>query len=274
MPEDQIQPFMETLSLYTSFFFMLIIVSFVIFIVVLILLVRNVKTKKNLSKNKSFLAETIAVQEEERRRISQELHDTVSQNIKALLLLQKECEEMAQDVSQPLQEQVQKIITLEKQNQKQLRSIIQNLAVPALKDVPFKSVISDLCEQFTSQSQIPCNFFVAPEVDLENFSLEERHHILRIIQEALNNARIHAKPEETGVVIRRNEDKIRIMIFDDGTGFPATEPDGTLPYIEGQTHFGLTGMEMRAALLGGTLTVQSSKDTGTEIRVELPANWD
>ena len=62
------------------------------------------------------------------------------------------------------------------------------------------------------------------------------------------------------------------MIFDDGTGFPATAPDGSLSYIEGQTHFGMTGMEMRAALLGGSLTVQSSKDTGTEIRVELPAN--
>ena len=273
MTDAQLQPFLETLSIYTSFFLMLIVVSFIIFIVLLVLLVKNVKNRKNLKRNTSFLSETIAVQEEERRRISQELHDTVSQNIKALLLLEKECEEQADKTDPETQKrQLQKIIALEKQNQKELRSIIQNLAVPALKGVPFKSVITDLCEQFSKQSGLPCNFYVAPEVDLEIFSIEERHHILRIIQEALHNAKAHAHPEEINVVIRKHENKIRIMIFDDGEGIASSKVDGALPYIEGQTHFCMTGMEMRAAILGGTLSVHSSKETGTEICTEIPGD--
>ena len=59
------------------------------------------------------------------------------------------------------------------------------------------------------QSWLPCNFYVALE--------------------------------ETNVVIRKHENKIRIMIFDDGEGIALAKADGTLPYIEGQTHFGMTG---------------------------------
>lgn len=276
MSEEQLQPLVDAVRIYTSFFILLIFVIFIIFIILIILLIKNIKNRKNLKRNKSFLSETISIQEEERRRISQELHDTVSQNIKALLLMERECEEKADEAGETaLKTELQKIITLEKQNQKQLRSIIQNLVVPSLKGVPFKTVITDLCDQFTKQSGLPCNFYVAPEVDLEIFSIEERHHILRIIQEALNNARLHAHPEETNVVIRKHENKIRIMIFDDGEGIFSDGKEfisNELPFIEGQTHFGMTGLEMRALLLGGTLTVHSSKETGTEIRVDLQTN--
>ncbi|WP_442718531.1 sensor histidine kinase [Treponema sp.] len=90
---------------------------------------------------------------------------------------------------------------------------------------------------------------------------------------------VHAKAEETSVVIRNVEysgkdgaalphhDKIRIMIFDDGTGF-----DTAALYAASGLHFGMRGMEMRAKLLGGTLTITSKPETGTEVRVDVPAN--
>ena len=62
-------------------------------------------------------------------------------------------------------------------------------------------------------------------------------------------------------------DKIRIMIFDDGTGF-----DTAVMHAASELHFGMRGMEMRAKLLGGTLTITSKPETGTEVRVEVPAN--
>ena len=159
-------------------------------------------------------------------------------------------------------EKIEKIISLEKQNQKELRAIIQNLSIPLLDSVPFKTVIHDLCEQFSEQSGLPCTFFVEQNAALEDFTTEQKHHILRIIQEALNNVRAHAKAEETSVVIRNVEysgkdgaalpqhDKIRIMIFDDGTGF-----DTAVIHTARKLHFGMSGMEMRAKLLGGTLSI-------------------
>ncbi|MGP1576573.1 MAG: sensor histidine kinase [Treponema sp.] len=175
-------------------------------------------------------------------------------------------------------EKIEKIINLEKRNQQELRAIIQNLSIPSLASVPFKTVINDLCEQFSDQSGIPCAFFVEQNDILEDFTHEQKHHILRIIQEALNNVRVHAKAEETSVIIRKVEHSekdifaqpqhktIRIMIFDDGTGF-----DTTTIHAAGEQHFGMSGMEMRAKLLGGTLTITSNPETGTEVSLDVPA---
>lgn len=258
---DELELLKETLRIYNSFFILLIVAIFAAFVALLYVLARNIRARKNLKSNATFLNETISAQEDERRRISQELHDTVSQNIKVLLLMQKECQEGAQGQEQ--KERIQKIIDLEKQNQKQLRAIIQNLALPGLKELPFKNAIADLCAQFSNDSGIPCRFYADPQVDLQRFSAQERHHILRIIQEALNNAKSHANAQETGVVVQKREDKIRVMVYDDGSGIESARSHS-------QTHFGMTGMEMRAALLGGSLSIHSSKDTGTKICVDLP----
>ena len=114
-------------------------------------------------------------------------------------------------------------------------------------------------------------------VPLDAFTHEQKHHLLRIIQKALNNVYAHSNAEETSVIIRKAEhsdkngsallhhDNIRIIIFDDGTGFDTT----AIP-TAGELHFGLSGMEMRAKLLGGTLSITSNPETGTEVRVDVP----
>ncbi len=255
------------LNLYTSFFLFLIAVCFASFIIILLILIRNIKNRKLLKENRNFISEIIQAQEEEQRCISQELHDTISQNIKNLLLKQKELEAACKD--EKIRTQIEKIISLEKQNQTELRSIIRNLNLPVLKGVPFKTMINDLCEQFSSQSGIPCSFFVSFDVSLEKFSIGQRHHILRIIQEALNNAKIHANCSETSVVIRKGNGTICIMIFDNGEGFDVNcrkNASGT----RGEIHFGMSGMEMRSKLLGAKLNIKSDKETGAEIRLEIP----
>ncbi|MGI5055044.1 sensor histidine kinase [Treponema socranskii] len=290
MNEQQLQDLLSALNLYTSFFLFLIVLCFASFVAVLFSLIHNIKNRKNLQGNREFVSEIIQTQEAERNRISRELHDTVSQNIKTLLLKEKELSAILYDSdskSDEIQFKIEKIIDLEKQNQKQLRTIIRNLAVPAVGNIPFKTVINDLCEQFKEQSGIDCSFFVSPDVVLDDFSKEQKHHILRIIQEALNNAKTHAKASETSIVIRKGhsentdnsepvpeqkvqagEDSICIMIFDDGQGFAgAARMEGGL---YSQDHFGMSGMEMRAKLLGGSLVVQSTAEAGTEVRLEIP----
>lgn len=291
MNEQQLQDLLSALSLYTSFFFLLIVLCFASFVAVLFSLIHNIKNRKNLQGNREFVSEIIQTQEAERNRISRELHDTISQNIKTLLLKEKELSAILSDSdskSDEIQFKIEKIIDLEKQNQKQLRTIIQNFAVPAVGNIPFKTVINDLCERFKEQSGIECSFFVSPEVALDDFSKEQKHHILRIIQEALNNAQTHAKASETSIVIRKvsrngndrrsepvseqnlqaGEDFICIMIFDDGQGFAGTAQIESGLYS--QDHFGMSGMEMRAKLLGGSLVVQSTAEAGTEVRLEIP----
>lgn len=291
MNEQQLRDLFLALNLYTSFFFFLIVLCFASFIAVLFSLIHNIKNRKKLKKNREFISEIIQTQEAERNRISRELHDTISQNIKILLLKEKELSAVLSDYnfkSDEIQFKIEQIIGLEKQNQKQLRTIIQNFAVPAIGTIPFKTVINDLCEQFKEQSGIDCTFFVSPDVELDDFSKEQKHHILRIIQEALNNAKAHAKASETSIVIRKvsrngndrrsepvpeqkvqtGEDSICIMIFDDGQGFAGAAQIESGLYS--QNHFGMSGMEMRAKLLGGSLVVQSTAEAGTEVKLEIP----
>ena len=291
MNEQQLRDLFLALNLYTSFFFFLIVLCFASFIAVLFSLIHNIKNRKNLQGNREFISEIIQTQEAERNRISRELHDTISQNIKILLLKEKELSAVLSDYnfkSDEIQFKIEQIIGLEKQNQKQLRTIIQNFAVPAIGTIPFKTVINDLCEQFKEQSGMDCSFFVSPEVALDDFSKEQKHHILRIIQEALNNAKAHAKASETSIVIRKvsrngndrrsepvpeqkvqtGEDSICIMIFDDGQGFAGAAQIESGLYS--QNHFGMSGMEMRAKLLGGSLVVQSTAEAGTEVKLEIP----
>ena len=291
MNEQQLRDLFLALNLYTSFFFFLIVLCFASFIAVLFSLIHNIKNRKKLQKNREFISEIIQTQEAERNRISRELHDTISQNIKTLLLKEKERSAVLSDYnfkSDEIQFKIEQIIGLEKQNQKQLRTIIQNFAVPAIGTIPFKTVINDLCEQFKEQSGIDCTFFVSPDVELDDFSKEQKHHILRIIQEALNNAKAHAKASETSIVIRKvsrngndrrsepvsekqlqaGEDFICIMIFDDGQGFAGAAQIESGLYS--QNHFGMSGMEMRAKLLGGSLVVQSTAEAGTEVKLEIP----
>ena len=291
MNEQQLRDLFLALNLYTSFFFFLIVLCFASFIAVLFSLIHNIKNRKKLQKNREFISEIIQTQEAERNRISRELHDTISQNIKILLLKEKELSAVLSDYnfkSDEIQFKIEQIIDLEKKNQKQLRTIIQNFAVPAIGTIPFKTVINDLCEQFKEQSGIDCSFFVSPEVALDDFSKEQKHHILRIIQEALNNAKTHAKASEASIVIRKvsrngndrrsepvpeqkvqtGEDSICIMIFDDGQGFAGAAQIESGLYS--QNHFGMSGMEMRAKLLGGSLVVQSTAEAGTEVKLEIP----
>lgn len=278
LTDDEISLLLKALNIYTFFFIILIAFCFFATIFVLIMLSRNIKARRQLQENTQFISEIVSVQEKERSRISQELHDTVSQNIKVLLMMEKKIfdeyeksiqnEQTGQSVADKLTEQnkqielIQKIIYFEKHNQKQLRSIIQNLAVPELAGVSFKMQIESICEEFQSQSGIKCTFFVAENIDLEKFSSDERHHILRIIQEALTNAKNHAKPTETSVIFQKRQNKIYIMIFDDGIGFDESK-------VAGEKHFGMSGMEMRAKLLGGKFSVKTSSETGTQIRIEL-----
>ena len=291
MNEQQLRDLFLALNLYTSFFFFLIVLCFASFIAVLFSLIHNIKNRKKLQKNREFISEIIQTQEAERNRISRELHDTISQNIKTLLLKEKELSAVLSDYnfkSDEIQFKIEQIIGLEKQNQKQLRTIIQNFAIPAIGTIPFKTVINDLCEQFKEQSGIDCTFFVSPDVELDDFSKEQKHHILRIIQEALNNAKAHAKASETSIVIRKvsrngndrrsepvpeqkvqtGEDSICIMIFDDGQGFAGAAQIESGLYS--QNHFGMSGMEMRAKLLGGSLVVRSTAEAGTEVKLEIP----
>jgi signal transduction histidine kinase len=90
--------------------------------------------------------------------------------------------------------------------------------------------------------------------------------LYRIVQEAVTNVVRHARATRVDVFFERSEDRVAVMIEDNGVGF---EPDRVL----GGSHFGLLGIQERAEALGGVLTVESKPGAGATILVEV-ANAD
>ena len=88
-------------------------------------------------------------------------------------------------------------------------------------------------------------------------------NLLRIAQEAINNAVAHAHPEHVVIDLNFDIDRVKLSVTDDGRGFD--------PVVgEKNGHFGLLGMRERAQRIGGTLSIVSSIESGTEVRVEVP----
>lgn len=232
----------------------------------------NLKSEKERAENDTI----VRVQENERRRIYQELHDTVIQDIRVNLMYLSHLEEMMKCHSERSEEYLsllKKITEIEKKNQNQTRAIINNLVPPEIKGTDFKTSLLDLCAMAREQGKADVNIFISQEVDFaalaknNSFTEQKKLNIYRIIQEAMNNTQKHADATEISVIIKLDEAKQNLQIFitDDGKGFNVGENKS-----DGQVHLGLKGMSARASSIGGKITIDSSEETGTEIKVVVP----
>ena len=96
-------------------------------------------------------------------------------------------------------------------------------------------------------------------------------NIYRIAQEALNNIRKHASAKEAAVTLNWQHDEALLVVEDDGVGF---EPEAESIHLTGAGGLGLVGIRERAALLGGTATIESSSDVGTAVMVRIPLQYE
>jgi signal transduction histidine kinase len=112
---------------------------------------------------------------------------------------------------------------------------------------------------------------LAAEVEAENVPQDLEPDLsvacFRIVQESITNILRHAKATTIHVVLRQSDSYLNLCIKDDGIGFSPRETPAT---AAGRSTLGLLGMQERAQALGGQVTIQSSPDQGTEVRVQMP----
>jgi signal transduction histidine kinase len=97
--------------------------------------------------------------------------------------------------------------------------------------------------------------------------LEVETALYRIVQEALTNVARHASASHVSVLLQKRGGVIVLMVEDDGAGFDVAQ---VMASLQERERLGLYGMEERASLVGGQLTVESAPDTGTTITVQIP----
>jgi signal transduction histidine kinase len=208
-----------------------------------------------------LLEAIINAQEEERERISMEIHDGLTQGLISALhyahALQGSLSES--DGNEEVEELIERLLRILRMSISEIRHLVKYLHPDTLNDLGLLAALRSLVNEVGKATgwQVA---FVAPEDPL-SLPKKVESALYRIVQEALNNAVKHAQTDRVQVTLEAAENQIRVGIQDWGTGFDAAEVDRGM---------GLNSMSKRAELLGGAVDIDSVLGEGTTIRVRVP----
>ena len=197
-------------------------------------------------------------EEEERRRISRELHDETGQ---ALMVLRFQLEMLGSNVrNQEQKAMVQESLDVLDRTIEGLRRIISRLSPRVLEEFGLLAAIRRHAQLLASQSRMKARVELPAEIAPMDHDIEVA--LYRSAQEALQNIAKHSRARNFVVRLHTTANEIQLVVEDDGTGLATKAPD--------DGGFGLTGMRERAVALGGSMTVESRRGRGTQLRIVLP----
>ncbi len=271
--------FVELLSIISF-----LCIAFVLFLLSYIRGREKNRTLEEQNKKERLVTDTITqVQENERSRISRDLHDTVTQDIRTALIYMHQLMDSS-ELSDEQKALLDKIQNIEEQNLKNIRNIIRNLTPSQIESASITQLLSELCENLNQSGELQCKFYAQDTPLFNKITTEQKLHIFRIIQESITNAVKHSGASEISVIAREEKDLnenttgLLFMISDDGVGFSGNDSgaDSTGPspapaedVISQSTHLGIKGMKSRATLLGARLDIKSGRETGTQVKLFL-----
>ncbi|MFC1894233.1 PAS domain S-box protein [Chloroflexota bacterium] len=228
---------------------------------------RDITDQKRMQDNLHFyLQQVTRAQEEERKRISRELHDDT---IQALVVLVRRLDTITAGSKALDEEDRLRLEELREQTNiimQGVRRLSQDLRPAALDRLGLLPALEWLASDVKEFSGIEVMVNVVGEE--RRFPEEVELLLFRIVQEALRNVWRHSQASEAEISVEFGDSKTKVRVSDNGTGFDVPQTIGDLTRIG---KLGLTGIQERVQLIGGSLTAQSQPGEGTSITVELPA---
>ncbi|HEX8968560.1 MAG TPA: HAMP domain-containing protein [Chloroflexota bacterium] len=213
-----------------------------------------------------LLQRIIAGQEEERRRLAQELHDQASQ---ALASLQLGLDRLAAGLDS--EDEARQVATDLRAVAEQTLEAVHHLAVElrpsVLDDVGLVAALQRYLRDWAEHGHMEFDFVPVGVEGLRLVPAAETA-VYRIIQAALTNITQHADAGHVSVILQRRGEKLIAVVEDDGRGFDPSAVR-TRPL---EARLGLAGMEERATLIGATLAVESTPGVGSSVFLEIPLN--
>lgn len=207
---------------------------------------------------RQLLEKVITTQEDERRRIARELHDSTSQNLTSLIvglrLMETNCVQCAA-ISKATDLRQVASNTLD-----EVHDLSMRLRPRVLDDLGLAAALEHLASEWQTRYKIPLDVVIQLN---ERLAGDVETGLYRIVQETLTNIARHAKAKSASILIEKRNDTIRAIVEDDGIGFD-------IKTNHGERHLGLLGMRERAELLNGTLTIESAPEHGTSVFIEIP----
>jgi len=227
---------------------------------------RTIELEKEVNKRTNLLANLyrgIAVTEE-RNRLAQEIHDFCAQTLVSLILKIDLCERVMDKEPKSLKGELKELKEMLRKGIKSTRNVMLRLRLPDFHRMGFVTILSQYLEDFRRKTGIAASLDFKVETSLP---MKIQVGTYRIIREAMNNVRKHAKAKNVDLRLRTDKNwNLCLTIEDDGKGFDLRRAVAK-SYSK---HFGLLGMEEQARILGGVFAVESTKRQGTKVKVKVP----
>ncbi len=218
------------------------------------------------TKNEFIGVQIIKAQEEERYRVSREIHDGPAQDM-ANLIYQASITERFIDVdTEEAKRSIQELKQQVRGCLKNIRQIIFDMRPMSLDDLGFVAALQQLLLKLKDRGILEAT------LQIDGHEREFPKHVgvvlFRIMQEALNNVSRHSGTNKAKVRLLFTEAAFSATIVDEGQGFDMEQVEKER--TEGEGHFGMVGMKERASIIGAELNIVSSKEKGTRVHIRLP----
>ncbi|SPD74908.1 putative Histidine kinase [uncultured Desulfobacterium sp.] len=210
-------------------------------------------------------SQLLRVEEQERRRLSLELHDELGQSLMVLKLKVNAIQRALGGDMEKLSEECNGVIGYINEITENVRRLSRDLSPSILEDLGLSAAIKRLVDTSGKHSHIEMSLEIE---DLQGvFPMEGQIILYRIIQECLTNIAKHARATHVLIEITKRDHHVICRVEDNGMGFDVKDTSGQDPSSKG---LGLTTLNERARMLGGSLTIWSRKGMGTRITLDVP----
>ena len=232
-------------------------------------IIEDVTQRKQVEAERvELLRRLVSAQEDEQRRISRELHDQMGQSLAALLLGLKSLRDSVKE-ERTLQS-IQRLQDITNRIADEMHSLIRELRPTALDDLGLQTALANYLAEWSQRSTVTIDFHANGLLD-QRLGTQLESTIYRIVQEAVNNTIKHAKAENISIILEKRGNRVLLIVEDDGIGFDA---EALLKTPAKNRRFGLLGMQERVALVGGSLSIESTPGVGTTVLVHIDTSRD
>lgn len=206
----------------------------------------------------------LSAQEDERKRISRELHDVIAQTLTGITIRLATLKKTALLNTKNLDDNIALTQQLVEKSVDIVHQFARELRPAALDDLGLLSALQSFLQEFTERTGVRA--YLKVYAGVEQLAVAKRMVLFRVAQEALTNVARHAKASRVEVSIQQVPDGMDMLISDDGKSFDVRR----LAHSRSGRHLGLLGMRERLEMVGGRFRVESAPGQGTTVAAWIP----
>jgi signal transduction histidine kinase len=210
--------------------------------------------KRALERHAMLSRKVLVAQEEERARVARELHDELGQVLTAIRLEMGWFKKRLDTDAQVDMDMFHEAVKLVERAADESRRLVRGLRPPLLDDLGLEPAVRLLVDEFKDHSQVLTTMSIAFD-ERVRVPREVSLCTYRILQESLTNISRHSKATRASISLRASSGRLELEVTDDGIGFNPDRRHGC----------GIEGMNERANLVNGTLSIQSNPGAGTRV---------